>query len=109
MDETLVTIRDILNWWYIDYTNQIIQKTSKLLKIISDQTSLSLLLKTFFIPWHRDYSIMGYAMGITMRILYLPFSLFIYAIVATLCYIYILIVYALPILIIILPIILPIL
>lgn len=46
--------------------------------VVDDQLSLSFLLKTFFVPWHRDYTFMGITFGIVMRIIYIPIALVIY-------------------------------
>jgi len=55
-----------------------LRELNRLATVVDDQLSLSLLFKTFFTPWHRDYSAMGYLFGIVMRILYLPIALIIF-------------------------------
>ena len=57
-----------------------LRELNRIATVVDDQLSLSLLAKTFFTPWHRDYSAMGYLFGIVMRILYLPIALAIFLI-----------------------------
>ena len=60
--------------WYIG----IIQRTA----IVCDDTfSISLLLKTFFVPFHRDTSWVGRGFGIAIRLIYIPLAAFLTAIV----------------------------
>jgi len=54
----------------------------RVLVLCDDTLSIQLLLKTFFVPWHRDYSPIGRAFGVAMRILYLPVAISMTAIVA---------------------------
>lgn len=55
--------------WYL----RIIQR---IIVICDDTLSMSLLIKTFFVPWHRDYSPVGRGFGIAMRMIYLPIAAF---------------------------------
>ena len=74
----LYSFQDFLKWWYIKMPIWHLRKLNRLGIVLDDQLSLSLLVRTFFIPWHRDYTAMGIIFGIVMRILYLPIALFIY-------------------------------
>ncbi len=49
--------------------------------IVDDNLSLSLLLKNFFLPWHRDFSVIGYFVGITIKAIYIPIALIAYVLV----------------------------
>ena len=41
--------------------------------ILCDDTfSISLLIKTFFVPFHRDKSWIGHGFGVAIRLVYLP-------------------------------------
>lgn len=80
------TIKDFLKWWYIQMPIWHMMTLRRLSTIIDDKFSISLLIKTFFIPWHRDHTPVGYLIGIVMRILYIPIALFIY-LITTLTYI----------------------
>ncbi len=51
--------------WYLGFVQRIFV-------ICNDTFSISLLFKTFFVPWHRDNSWIGVFFGIVVRIVYLP-------------------------------------
>lgn len=74
----LYSLQDFLRWWYIRMPIWHLRKLNRLSTVVDDQLSLSLLLKTFFVPWHRDFSLIGIFFGIIMRILYLPIAATIY-------------------------------
>ncbi len=76
----LYSFQDFLKWWYVKMPIWHLRELNRLVTVVDDQLSLSLLAKTFFTPWHRDYSAMGYLFGIAMRILYLPIALTIFLI-----------------------------
>lgn len=57
-----------------------LRKLARISVVVNDNLSLSLLVRNFFLPWHRDYSMMGYIFGLIIKILYLPIALFIYLI-----------------------------
>ncbi len=79
----LYSIQDFLRWWYIKMPIWHLRKLNRLSTVVDDNLSLSILLRTFFIPWHRDYSVMGILFGIVMRILYLPIATAIYLVIIT--------------------------
>lgn len=66
------TIKDFLVWWYGYTIPRLLAILKRALLLADDRLSLSLLLKNFFVPWHRDRSPVGYAVGIIVRLLYLP-------------------------------------
>ena len=72
------SIQDFLRWWYIKMAVWHLRRLLRLSIVLDDQFSISLLIKHFFIPWHRDYSLIGYIFGIVMKILYLPLAILIY-------------------------------
>ncbi len=74
------SIQDFLRWWYIKMPVWHLRRLLRLSIVIDDQFSISLLIKHFFIPWHRDYSLIGYVFGILMKILYLPLAIALYII-----------------------------
>ena len=74
------SIQDFLRWWYIKMPVWHLRRLLRLSIVIDDQFSISLLIKHFFIPWHRDYSLIGYLFGILMKILYLPLAIALYII-----------------------------
>jgi len=57
-----------------------LRKLARISVVVNDNLSLSLLIKNFFLPWHRDYSMMGYVFGLLIKILYLPIAFVIYLI-----------------------------
>lgn len=77
----LYAIQDFLRWWYIKMPIWHLRQLNRLSTVVDDNLSLSILVKTFFIPWHRDYSLMGFLFGIVMRILYVPIAIAIYLII----------------------------
>ncbi|WKZ31280.1 MAG: hypothetical protein QY318_00705 [Candidatus Dojkabacteria bacterium] len=72
------TVRDFLDWWFVQMPVVYIGFLRRLSSVINDQLSITLLLKTFFTPWHRDKSFVGYFIGIAVRLIYLPIALLIY-------------------------------
>lgn len=72
------SIQDFLRWWYIKMPVWHLRRLLRLSIVLDDQFSISLLIKHFFVPWHRDYSLIGYIFGIVMKILYLPLAILIY-------------------------------
>lgn len=55
-----------------------LRKLARISVVVNDNLSISLLVQNFFLPWHRDYSMMGYIFGLLIKILYLPIALIIY-------------------------------
>lgn len=74
----LFTIQDFLRWWYVKMPIWHLRRLARLSVVVDDQFSISLLVKNFFLPWHRDYSVIGYIFGIVMKILFLPIGTSIY-------------------------------
>jgi len=74
----LYFIQDFLRWWYIRMPIWHLRKLARISVVVNDNLSLSLLIQNFFLPWHRDYSMMGYLFGLLIKILYIPIALFIY-------------------------------
>lgn len=71
-------IQDFLNWWYIKMSVRHLRILARLSVIVDDNLSISILFKNFFVPWHRDYSMIGYFFGFIIKILYLPIAFVIY-------------------------------
>lgn len=83
------SIKEFLNWWYIKMLVWHLKMLERVSTLADDNLSLSLLLKNFFLPWHRDYSFIGYVFGILIKLIYIPLALITYII---LCTIYILVI-----------------
>lgn len=78
----LSELKVFLAWWYVEMPVRYLSFIKRVLVLCDDTLSIQLLLKTFFVPWHRDYSPIGRAFGVAMRILYLPVAISMTAIVA---------------------------
>ncbi len=72
------SIKDLLYWWYIQMPIFYIQKLNRISVVVSDQLSLTILIKHFFVPWKRHRAAVGYFIGITTKLLYLPIACFLY-------------------------------
>ncbi len=69
------SLRDFLYWWYIRMPVLYILQLQRLVVVYNDQLSISLLVRKFFVPWHRDGSFVGYFIGVVIKILYLPIAI----------------------------------
>jgi len=67
-------IKDFLNWWYVQMPIWHLRTLRRILIILDDNLSFSLLLRNFFLPWHRDKNILGYMVGILSKLFYLPLA-----------------------------------
>jgi hypothetical protein len=74
------SFQNFLRWWYVKMPIWHLKRLARLSVVVDDQFSISLLLSNFFIPWHRDYSLIGIFFGIVMKLLYLPIAITIYLI-----------------------------
>ena len=92
----LFFIQDFLNWWYVKMPLRHLRKFGRLSTVFDDNLSITLLIGTFFVPWHRDKSIMGYLFGILIRLLYLPIAISIYSITMIVSFVLIVIWLLLP-------------
>lgn len=79
----IYSLQDFLKWWYIQMLIWHLRKLKRVGTVVDDQLSISLLIRNFFVPWHRDRSAIGYFFGIIMKILYLPVGITIYLITMT--------------------------
>lgn len=91
------TVREFLNWWYVKMTVWHLRMLVRVSTILDDNLSISLLLKNFFLPWHRDFTLIGYVFGIIIKILFLPIGVFIYLLFTILYFLLICIWLLLPI------------
>ncbi len=72
------TFKEFLHWWFIEMLYWHLRMLGRLSVLIDDNFSISLLLKNFFLPWHRDFSFIGYLFGILIKIIYIPIAIVIY-------------------------------
>jgi hypothetical protein len=83
-------IQDFLKWWYVQMPIWHLRTLRRVVIVLDDNLSFSLLLSNFFLPWHRDKNIMGYLVGILSKTLYLPIAFAIIAATTTTYIIFIL-------------------
>lgn len=97
---TLEYFQDFLHWWYISMPVWYILSLRRILTVINDQYSITLLLSNFFIPWHRDFTFVGFFIGIVMKLLFLPIGISVFLAVLAIYLLFIIIWLLLPIIII---------
>lgn len=90
-------IQDFLSWWYVKMPLRQLRVLGRLSTILDDNLSISLLLRNFFVPWHRDRTVFGLIFGIVIKILYLPIAITLYLIGLTTYFLCILLWLILPI------------
>jgi hypothetical protein len=79
-------IKDFLNWWYVQMPIWHLRTLKRIIIILDNNLSFSLLLRNLFLPWHRDKSVLGYMVGILSKLFYLPLA-FLIIICTTVTYI----------------------
>jgi hypothetical protein len=72
-------IRDFIQWWYVQMPIWHLRALRRVVIFLDDNLSFSLLLNNFFVPWHRDKNAIGYFIGITSKVIYLPIAFLIIA------------------------------
>ena len=90
-------IQDFLTWWYVRIPIRHLKVLGRLSVIVDDNLSITLLFKNFFVPWHRDRTIIGFFFGILIKLLYLPIALAIYLSIMLIYVLFILIWLILPV------------
>lgn len=90
------SIKEFLSWWYIKMSIWHLKMLNRVATLADDYLSISILFKNFFLPWHRDYSLIGYVFGILIKILYLPLAVVTYIFVCTVYLVLILVWLLLP-------------
>ena len=78
-------LQDFLRWWYIQMPIWHLRTLNRIIIVLDDNLSYSLLLNNFFVPWHRDRNIFGYLVGIVSKLFFLPIS-FVIIVSVTLTY-----------------------
>ena len=67
--------KDLIHWWYISMPVWFVLSLRRVVTVIDDQLSISLLIANFFIPWHRDGTFVGYFIGLVMKLIFIPIGL----------------------------------
>lgn len=77
----LFSIKDFLYWWYVQMPAFHLKTLGRVSDVMLDKLSIPILLSNFFVPWKRDKSPVGYFIGITVKLSFLPISIFVYLLV----------------------------
>jgi len=93
----IYSVQDFLKWWYVQMPLWHLRRLGRISVVVDDFLSITVLLKNFFLPWHRDYSFIGYFFGIIVKLLYLPIAIALYIIAVSIYIAWIIIWLALPI------------
>ena len=78
------SIKDFLSWWYISMPIWHLKMLGRISTLLDDNLTISLLIKKFLVPWHRDYSFIGYVFGILIKLIYLPIAIITYLLICSL-------------------------
>lgn len=70
-----IWFKEFLTWWYIQMPIWHLRTLKRLILVIDDNLTISLLIQNFFLPWHRDKQIIGYVFGIMIKLIYLPIAI----------------------------------
>ena len=90
------SFKQFIRWWYAKMSMWHLKMLGRISVLLDDNLSITLLLKNFFLPWHRDFSFIGYVFGILIKILYLPIAVGIYLLFCTMYTALILVWFLLP-------------
>ena len=90
------TFKQFIRWWYAKMSMWHFKMLERISVLLDDNLSITLLLRNFFLPWHRDFSFIGYVFGILIKILYLPIAVGIYLLFCTMYTALILVWFLLP-------------
>lgn len=77
------TTKEFMYWWYVRMPLWHLRMLARISTFIDDNLSISLLLRNFFVPWHRDFTFIGFTFGILLKLIYLPIAVIAYILVCT--------------------------
>ena len=69
------SVRDFFSWWYIEMPIKYLRTWVRVMVILNDQLSITLLIKNFFLPWMRHNSFAGYFFAIAIKAIYIPIAI----------------------------------
>ena len=69
------SIKDFFSWWYLEMPVRHLRRLQRLIVILNDQLSITLLISNFFLPWRRHKSFPGYFFGIVIKAIYIPVAI----------------------------------
>lgn len=75
------SFQNFLKWWYVKMPIWHFKRIARASVVLDDNLSISLLFRHFFVPWHRDYSLIGFFFGFLIKLFYLPIAISIYLMV----------------------------
>ena len=78
------TVKEFLYWWYIRMLYWHIRMVERISSVADDNLSISLLIRNFFLPWHREFSFIGWTFGILIKMIYLPVAIVAYLMIVIL-------------------------
>lgn len=86
---TIIFLREIpafILWWYIEMPTWYMGFIQRMAVLLDDTFSISLLIRTFFVPFHRDRSWVGRGFGIGIRLIYIPLASLISLLILTILF-----------------------
>ncbi|MFA5622954.1 MAG: hypothetical protein WC981_01870 [Candidatus Dojkabacteria bacterium] len=90
------TSKEFMYWWYVRMPLWHLRMLARISTFVDDNFSISLLIKNFFVPWHRENSFIGYTYGILIKLIYLPIAIVAYILVCTVYFLILLLWLMLP-------------
>lgn len=72
------SIKDLIYWWYVQMPIFYLKRLGRFSTIVADQFSIEILIRHFFLPWKRHKAAVGYFIGITTKLMYLPIAISFY-------------------------------
>lgn len=75
------SFQNFLKWWYVKMPIWHFKRIARVSVVLDDNLSILLLFRHFFVPWHRDYSLIGFFFGFLIKLFYLPIAISIYLMV----------------------------
>lgn len=71
----LHSVKDFFSWWYIEMPIRYLRIWNRVMVVLNDQLSITLIISNFFLPWMRHRSFAGYFFGIAIKLIYLPVAI----------------------------------
>lgn len=71
----LYSIKDFFSWWYVEMPIKYFRTWNRIMVILNDQLSITVILSNLLLPWRRHRSFAGYFFGISIKLIYLPFAI----------------------------------
>ena len=70
----LYSVKDFFSWWFVEMPVKYLRTWKRIMVVLNDKLSISLVLANLFLPWRRHNSFAGYFFGIAIKLIYLPFA-----------------------------------